>query len=122
MNGLFEEILKNMSYVGSVILLIFIFQVDNMIFGIVDNIGVQGQKFEINKIKRWVFKSIFSLIGISLLTLGVSLIPYIVSFTGIQIPKEYGDVITITLIITTSYSAVINESKKAYEHFKTILK
>ena len=121
MNGLFEEILKNLTYVGSVILLIFIFQVDNMVFGLVNNVGLKGQKFDTSKIKNWFFRSVLTLIGISLLTLGVSLIPYIVSFTNIEIPAEYGDVITVALIIITGYKSVLTEANKAYEHFKTIM-
>lgn len=121
MNGLFEEILKNLTYVGSVVLLIFIFQVDNMVFGLVDNVGLKGQKFDASKIKNWFFRSILTLLGIALLTLGVSLIPYIVSFTNIEIPAEYGDVITVALVIITGYKSVISEANKAYEHFKTIM-
>lgn len=121
MNGLFEEILKNLTYVGSVVLLIFIFQVDNMVFGLVDNVGLKGQKFDASKIKNWLFRSILTLLGIALLTLGVSLIPYIVSFTNIEIPAEYGDVITVALVIITGYKSVISEANKAYEHFKTIM-
>lgn len=121
MNGLFEEILKNLTYVGSVVLLIFIFQVDNMVFGLVDNVGLKGQKFDASKIKNWFFRSILTLLGIALLTLGVSLIPYIVSFTNIEIPAEYGDVITVALVIVTGYKSVISEANKAYEHFKTIM-
>lgn len=118
---LFETILNNLSYVGSVIFLIFVFQLANMSFGIADNVGLKGEKFDVEKLKNWGIRTITTLVGITLLTLGASLIPYIVSLTSIAIPTEYGDVVTVSIIILTAYKSVLTEAKKAFEHFEAIM-
>lgn len=119
--NLFEIILNNLSYVGSVIFLIFIFQLSNMSFGIADNVALKGEKFDVEKLKNWGIRTITTLVGITLLTLGASLIPYIVSLTSIAIPTEYGDVVTVSIIILTAYRSVLTEAKKAFEHFESIM-
>ena len=118
---LFETILNNLSYVGSVLALIFVFQLSNMAFGISENIGIKGEKFDVEKLKAWAFRTITTLLGIFLLTLGSSLIPYVVGLTNIEIPAEYGDIVTVSIIILTSYKCVLSESKKACEHFENVM-
>lgn len=119
--NLFETILNNISYVGSVIFLIFVFQLSNMSFGIADNVALKGEKFDVEKLKNWGIRTITTLVGITLLTLGASLIPYIVSLTSIAIPTEYGDVVTVSIIILTAYKSVLSEAKKAFERFESIM-
>lgn len=116
------QILNNLEYIGAVIFLIFMFQVSNMAFGIADNICFKNQNFDKEKFFHWIIKSLLCLVGTFFLTVGASLIPFVVMFTGISIPEAYGDVVTVAMIITTSYGAVISEAKKAYEHFCNIYK
>lgn len=121
MESLFAEILENLSYVGSVISLIFLFQLSNLVFGLADNLTVQKQSFDSSKIKKWTLQTLLTLVGIATLTIGVSLIPFVITFTGVQIPQEYGDIITVMMIILTSFKCVITESTKAFEHFRNIM-
>lgn len=117
---LINQILNNLEYIGAVIGVIFIFQLANMAFGMADNIFVKKQEFDIKKILQWIIKSFLSLLGVFFFTVGVSVIPFVIEFTGITIPESYGDIITISMIITTSYAAVIAEASKAFIHFKNI--
>ena len=114
------EILSNLEYIGAVIFLIFMFQVANMAFGMADNICFKNQTFDKEKFFHWIIKSLLCLAGTFFLTVGASLVPFVVMFTGVSIPESYGDIVTVAMIITTSYSAVISEAKKAYEHFCNI--
>ena len=116
------QILNNLEYIGAVIFLIFMFQVSNMAFGLVDNVCINNQTFDVKKVLQWLTKSLLCLTGTFFLTVGASLIPFVVEFTGISIPEAYGDIVTVAMIITTSYGAVLNEAKKAYEHFCNIYK
>lgn len=121
MNELFNTILNNFVYIGAVLSLIVIFECSNMFFGIVDNVVINKEKFEWSKILNWLLKSIGFILGVCFMTGGVSLIPFIIEYVGVTIPSEYGEVITMALIITASYKAVYREMMKAYEHFKNII-
>lgn len=121
MSEIFSIILVNLSYIGVVLALIGMFQMANMFFGLVDNVFEKNEKFEWNKIVQWLVRSGVFLFGVAALTTGVSILPYIVQYVGVNIPAEYGEVITMALIIAASYKAVVREMTKAYEHFKNII-
>lgn len=120
MDEVFNVIGNNLCYVFSVIVLVFIFQLSNLLFGLGDNLAVKGEKFNHKKILSWVIRTALTLAGLFFLVVGVSLIPYIITLSGIKIPDEYGDFITIAMILLTSIKTMYNEAQKAYEHYVNI--
>ena len=63
MSDLFAAISTNLLSISIVLILIFVFQLGNMIFGIVNNVLNLKEEFSKEKIKKWFFKTILTLLG-----------------------------------------------------------
>lgn len=106
--------LKNISYI---IILIFIFQLSNMMFGIQLNVIKLDNKFDWQKILKWVAKTVCTLTGTALLVAGLTMFPIIISKSGITISSDVLTGINITVIIGIGASVAIVEAKKAIYNF-----
>ena len=113
-----DAILNNSLYVGIVLALIFIFHLGNMAFGLALNVVILKQDFDKNKIKTWLFRTILILIGTFLLCAGISILPFAISFIGIEIPEEYSIIINFSLIVLVSFGTLKKECEKCFENYR----
>lgn len=121
MAGILEVISSNLLSILIVLSLIFIFQLCNMIFGIINNVIILKQEFSKEKILNWFLRTILTIIGILLLCIGVSLVPFCIEYINITIPDEYNILINFTLIVLTSIQTLKLEATRAYENYKKVM-
>lgn len=121
MTGILEVISSNLLSILIVLSLIFIFQLCNMIFGIINNVIILKQEFSKEKILNWFLRTILTIIGILLLCIGVSLVPFCIEYINITIPDEYNILINFTLIVLTSIQTLKLEATRAYENYKKVM-
>ena len=118
MSDLFTAISTNLLSISIVLILIFVFQLGNMIFGIVNNVLNLKEEFSKEKIKKWFFKTILTLLGTFILSIGVTLIPFSIEYINISIPEEYDILVNFGLIVLSSIGTLKNEIQKCYDNYK----
>lgn len=118
MSDLFAAISTNFLSISIVLILIFTFQLGNMIFGIVNNVFNLKEDFSKDKIKKWFFKTILTLIGTFILSCGITLIPFSIEYINISIPEEYDILVNFGLIVLSAVGTLKNEINKCYENYK----
>lgn len=112
-----DLILNNLKIISYIIILIFTFQLSNMIFGIQLNCVKLGNKFDIKKILKWLAKTICTLMGTALLSIGLTMFPIIVSKSGVTISTDMLSGINFVIITGIGVSVAIIEAKKAIINF-----
>lgn len=118
MSDLFTAISDNFLSISIVLILIFVFQLGNMIFGIVNNVLNLKEDFSKEKIKKWFFKTILTLLGTFILSIGVTLIPFSIEYINISIPEEYDILVNFGLIVLSAIGTLKNEIQKCYDNYK----
>ena len=118
MSDLFTAISTNLLSISIVLILIFVFQLGNMIFGIVNNVLNLKEEFSKEKIKKWFLKTILTLLGTFILSIGVTLIPFSIEYINISIPEEYDILVNFGLIVLSSIGTLKNEIQKCYDNYK----
>lgn len=118
MSDLFTAISSNFLSISIVLILIFVFQLGNMIFGIVNNVLNLKEDFSKEKIKKWFFKTILTLLGTFILSIGVTLIPFSIEYINISIPEEYDILVNFGLIVLSAIGTLKNEIQKCYDNYK----
>lgn len=118
MMTIINVILGNLLYISIVIALIFIFELGNLCFGLSSSVIISNEKFEKDKIKRWALKTIFTLLGTFLLCSGISILPFAISYIGVQIPDDYSIIINFSLIVITAFGTLKKEAEKCFENYK----
>lgn len=113
-----DAIFTNITAISIVIALIFIFQAGNLCFGIASNVIELKQEFDKEKIKKWVLKTILTLVGTFLLCAGITLVPYAIESIGITIPDDYSIIINFGLIVITAFGALKCEAEKCFENYQ----
>lgn len=118
MSNLFTTISTNFLSISIVLILIFTFQLGNMIFGIINNVFNLKEDFSKDKIKKWFFKTILTLLGTFILSAGITLIPFSIEYINISIPEEYDILVNFGLIVLSAVGTLKNEINKCYENYK----
>ena len=118
MSDLFTAISTNFLSISIVLILIFIFQLGNMIFGIVNNVLNLKEDFSKEKIKKWAIKTVLTLLGTFILSIGVTLIPFSIEYINISIPEEYDILVNFGLIVLSAIGTLKNEIQKCYDNYR----
>lgn len=118
MSDLFTAISTNFLSISIVLILIFVFQLGNMIFGIVNNVFNLKEDFSKDKIKKWAIKTALTLLGTFILSIGVTLIPFSIEYINISIPEEYDILVNFGLIVLSAIGTLKNEINKCYDNYK----
>lgn len=118
MNDILNALVSNLTSISIVLILIFIFQLGNMIFGIVNNVLILKENFSKEKILNWCLKTILTLAGTFILCIGVTLIPFSIEHIKISIPEEYNVLVNFSLIVLSAIGTLKNEAQKCFENYK----
>lgn len=118
MSEIFNAISTNFLSISIVLVLIFVFQLGNMIFGIVNNVLNLKEDFSKEKILKWMLKTVLTLAGTFILSAGVSLIPFSIEYINISIPEEYDILVNFGLIVLSAVGTLKNEIEKCYDNYK----
>lgn len=121
MQEMIELILKNLYYVGIGVGIFAISYLSNMAFGIWYNVRVLEEPFDWKKIVKSLLKVVAVGMGIALLTIAITLIIPFAQLSGLPIPEEYGEVVTIVAILGVCLKASLTYIKEAWTKMSDIL-
>ena len=118
MSDLFTAISENLLSISIVLILIFVFQLGNMIFFFFFNVLNLKEEFSKEKIKKWIFQTILTLLGNFILSCGIKFIPFSIEYINISIPEEYDILVNFGLIVLSAIGTLKNEIQKCYDNYK----
>ena len=104
MNEIEELILHNLTIVAYCLGSLAIFYIANICFSLWYNISGLGQQFDKEKIIKSLLKLLVFCIGLALLSIGITLLPIILSYAKIDMTEEVKELATqlsITVVIMT---------------------
>lgn len=116
-----NTILNNLTLIGCAMGILAIFMCSNIGFSLWYNIGTIGQFFDKKKLLKGFGKLIVFVLGLALLAIGITLLPYYIAVAGLELDStviEAFNVLAITLVFIKSS---IKYGKEAFDTFKKII-
>ena len=114
-------IFANLEKVGIGVALFMGAYVSNMCLGAWRNVKIEGYDFDWKLILQSLAKFIVLGLGISIMSIVVSILPVYMEYVGVDIADETMKVLDSLVIITAFVVACIKYVKEAYEKLKDIL-
>lgn len=114
-------IFANLEKVGIGVVLFMGAYVSNMCLGAWRNVKIEGYDFDWKLILQSLVKFIVLGLGISLMSIVVSILPVYMEYIGIDIADETMQVLDSLVIITAFVVACVKYVREAYEKLKDIL-
>lgn len=114
-------IFANLEKVGIGVALFMGAYVSNMCLGAWRNVKIEGYDFDWKLILQSLVKFIVLGLGISIMSIVVSILPVYMEYVGVDIADETMQVLDSLVIITAFVVACIKYVKEAYEKLKDIL-
>lgn len=121
MNSILTAISGNLISISIVLILIFTFQLCNMIFGIINSVLICNNCFDFDKFKKWLFRTVLTISGIFIMCTGITLIPFCINYINIKIPDEYNILINFTLVVLVAIKSLKTEVIKAFENYEKVM-
>ena len=116
-----ELIISNLEKVGLGVLLFLGAYASNMLLGAWRSVKIEGFEFEWGKIASSLAKFIVLGVGIGLMSIIVSILPFYMTYVGIDIGEETMQIFDSIVIISAFTTAAIKYVKDAYTKLKDIL-
>ena len=114
-------VLLNLEKVGFGVAIFLGAYLSNICLGIWRNVKIEGYEFDWKKIGQSVLKFIVLGLGISLMSIVVSVLPEYMTYVGVMIEDETMAVLDSIVIITAFVVACAKYVKDAYGKLKEIL-
>ena len=114
-------IFANLEKVGIGVALFMGAYVSNMCLGAWRNVKIEGYDFDWKLILQSLVKFIVLGLGISIMSIVVSILPVYMEYVGVDIADETMKVLDSLVIITAFVVACVKYVKEAYEKLKDIL-
>ena len=111
MNEIYALVLDNLEKVGIGVVIFLGAYLANIIFGVWNNVKIEGYEFNWRLIGNSIVKFIVLGVGIALLTVLVSLIPMYAQYVGIEIEAETLSIIDSLVIVGGFLTATIRYVK-----------
>lgn len=114
-------VFANLEKVGIGVTLFMGAYVSNMCLGAWRNVKIEGYDFDWKLILQSLVKFIVLGLGISIMSIVVSILPVYMEYVGIDIADETMQVLDSLVIITAFVVACVKYVREAYEKLKDIL-
>lgn len=114
-------VFANLEKVGIGVALFMGAYVSNMCLGAWRNVKIEGYDFDWKLILQSLVKFIVLGLGISIMSIVVSILPVYMEYVGIDIADETMQVLDSLVIITAFVVACVKYVREAYEKLKDIL-
>jgi hypothetical protein len=116
------EILKNnLLNVAQAMLIFLCAYLANMCFSLYLNIGLCKQSFDKDKLISSLIKAVVFLIGLTLLTSVITVLPIFAEMMGWTVPDDFTDILSAMAIIGTVLYTVCKYALEAFQKFSAIL-
>lgn len=114
-------VFANLEKVGIGVALFMGAYVSNMCLGAWRNVKIEGYDFDWKLILQSLVKFIVLGLGISIMSIVISILPVYMEYVGIDIADETMQVLDSLVIITAFVVACVKYVREAYEKLKDIL-
>lgn len=121
MNEIINVVVLNLEKVGFGVALFLGAYIANIFLGTWANVKIQGYEFDWKLIAQSIVKFIVLGVGVSLLSIVVSVIPMYLTYVGIEIGAETMETIDSMVIIGAFATATIKYITDGVSKIKTIL-
>ena len=121
MNELITLFFQNLIVIGIGMAIFVCAFLSNMAFSLYENLSIKKEGWSWNKFWEGIAKAVAFIVGLSLLCLSVTAIPYFADKIGWVIPKDYADVFSDLAIVFVILSVSCSYVLKAFNTFKDIL-
>lgn len=116
-----NTILSNLTLIGCAMIILSIFMGSNIGFSLWYNIGTVGQMFNKTKLLKGIGKLFVFVLGLALLAIGVTLLPYYIALAGIELDTTITQAFNVLAITLVFVQASIKYGKEAFDTFKNIV-
>lgn len=114
-------IIDNLEKVGAGVLLFLGSYLSNMCLGAWRSVKIEGYDFDWKMIGNSLIKFVILGVGIGLLCIVVSTLPWFITYIGIEISDDTMQLLNSTVIIGAFVTAAVNYVKDAFTKLKEIL-
>ena len=116
-----DLVLENLLIILYAVILLGLAMLSNTCFGLWYNVKKLKKNFNFKKILESILKFLVFAIGLSALSVLITLLPVYAQYSGIQLAEEVYDIINLIAIVTIFISSIINYTKQAIEKLRNIL-
>ena len=116
-----DLILENLLIILYAVILLALAMLSNTCFGLWYNIKKLKKNFNLKKLLESVVKFLVFEIGLSALSILITLLPVYAQYSGIQLAGEAYDIINLITIVAIFISSIISYTKQAIEKLRNIL-
>ncbi|MGN1124583.1 MAG: hypothetical protein ACI4SM_00200 [Candidatus Gastranaerophilaceae bacterium] len=116
-----DLLITNLTHIGIAVGLFAIAYFANICFSIYYNIKILQQDFDITKLRNGILKSIAICLGISALTIVITLLPTFLEVMGIALPEDFISSFNIIAIIGAFSNSIYKYIKEAFVTLQDIL-
>ena len=116
-----DLVLENLLIIAYAVVLLGLAMLSNTCFGLWYNVKKLKKKFNFKKILESILKFLVFAIGLSELSILITLLPVYAQYSGIQLAEEVYDIINLIAIVAIFISSIISYTKQAIEKLRNIL-
>lgn len=120
MQTFIDAMVVNLENVGIGLAIFVIAYLANMCFGLFYNIKMLGENFDKSRIGNGILKAIVFVIGMALITIGVTGLPVFAEVAGFTIPDEYVEVFSVAVIVGMPLYGAVKYIKQAHDKMQNI--
>ena len=116
-----DLVLENLLIIAYAVVPLGLAMLSNTCFGLWYNVKKLKKKFNFKKILESILKFLVFAIGLSALSILITLLPVYAQYSGIQLAEEVYDIINLIAIVAIFISSIISYTKQAIEKLRNIL-
>ena len=116
-----EVMLTNLLYIGAAFGIFALCVIANIIVSIYENTNIFNEPFSTTKFITGIIKMLSVGLTTAILAVVMTLLPYLLSQTGFNIPENIENIFTFGSIIALYYEAIKKYFLEAYNSIKNIL-
>lgn len=116
-----DLLINNLTHIGIAAGLFMISYFANICFSIYYNIKILQQRFDVIKLRNGILKLVAICLGISALTIVITLLPTFLEVMGVALPEDFINSFNIIAIIGAFSNSIYKYIKEAFATLQNIL-
>lgn len=116
-----EIVLENLKLISFAVALLGLSMFSNSCFGIWYNVKILQKIFSIKKIISSLVKFLVFTLGLTSLSVLVTLLPSYAKYSGVDLPDDFYTTASIVIIIAIFIKTIVKYTKQSFEKLNNIL-
>ena len=116
-----EIVLENLKLISFAVALLGLSMFSNSCFGIWYNVKILQKIFSIKKIISSLVKFLVFTLGLTSLSILVTLLPSYAKYSGVDLPDDFYTTASIVIIIAIFIKTIVKYTKQSFEKLNNIL-